>query len=170
MRTGGGSRNLWSTCRFFFGCWLGGLLFYWWLISKLQGQQLGAAAITGLAVALVLLALRQQAALHFKPQLRGLGILLWRLPGKIVRDLGLLTAELGRAFSPRHQATGALQEIPFAPGGQDPKSATRRALVLTGISVAPNTIAICVEPEKEALRVHQLVFRQETPTNREWPV
>jgi hypothetical protein len=73
-------------------------------------------------------------------------------------------------FFPRHQATGALQDIPFEVGGQTPQAAARRALVLTGVSVAPNTIAICVEPEKGFLRVHQLVFRRETPADREWPL
>lgn len=80
MRTGGGHRRFWGTTVVFIGCWLGGLLFDGWLIVRLQGQQMGAAALVGLAV------------------------------------------------------------------------------------------AICVEPEKKAMRVYQMVFRPEAPKNRDYPL
>jgi hypothetical protein len=152
------------------GCWLAFFLFYWWLVSKLQAQQLVAAALAGLGAALAVLALREAAALRFQIQARWLGLLLWRLPGKVLRDLGLLVAELGRSLLQRRHTTGAFKQVPFDPGQDDPQSAARRALVLAGISLPPNTVAVAVERQKHAVLVHQLVSRSETPTDREWPV
>ena len=63
-------------------------------------------------------------------------------------------------------------EVPFAPGGADPRSAARRALVLAGVTVAPNTLAIRIDSRRSLLQVHRLVPQPHPPGggDREWPI
>jgi hypothetical protein len=77
----------------------------------------------------------------------------------MARDLGLVA---------RTRVTGNFQQVPFNMGGADPASATRRALVMAGVSLPPNTFAVGVEGEG-TLIIHQLVF-EPGPANPDWPL
>ncbi len=149
--------------------WLVFALFYWWLIAKVQIQQLAAAVLVGAVVAIGLTALHASAGLRLSLELGWFGLLVRRLPGKILSDLLLLAKALVRAASGR-QSTGTFKEVPFVPGGEDPQSAARRALVTAAISVPPNTIALSVQSRKRVIKVHQLVFKAEPPGEKEWPL
>ncbi len=152
------------------GFWLGFSAFYLWLISKTQVEHLVAATLIGLATMLTLLALVSGAGLHFEFKLQWVVILLRRLPAKTLRDAGLLTVKLVRSIAGHRDPNGSLKQIPFAAGGEDPQSRARRALVLTGISVPPNTFAICVQPDRHSVLAHELIPRSGSPTEEEWPL
>ena len=154
----------------FLGHWVGLSVFYCWLIAKSQAEQLVAAIAIGLVSAVCLLTLSGRAGLHIEFKVRWLGILCLRLPGKALRDMGILISELGRSVITGQGATGALKELPFISGGKDPKSRGKRALVISGISLPPNTIAISAQPNTHSILVHQLAFRSETPQDKEWPL
>ena len=147
--------------------WAAGALFYWWLIAKLQVEQLGAAVVVGFIVAGALLSVAAQANLSFAVEWRWCGLLLKRLPLRVLRDSALISAALARSLAGR-RVTGAFGTRPFNPGGSDAYSATRRALVFAAVSLPPNTFAI--RPEgRGSLLVHQLVF-QTQPADKEWPL
>src|ERR1700741_3395608 len=75
------------------GCsWLGFFLFYWWLIAKAQMQQLVAGALCGLFVVVGLFALSREAGLRFNIKPSWIGLLLRRVPARVLRDLALLAA------------------------------------------------------------------------------
>ncbi len=150
-------------------CWFCLFVFYSWLISKVQLQQIIAAALVGLVVAIGMTALSRSAGLGLKIRLRWLGLLAWRLPAKVLHDLRLLAAAFGRALAGR-KAAGRFKQIPFDLGGEGPASAARRALVTVGVSVPPNTIAVGTDANKRVLMAHQLVFETEVPQDKEWPL
>ncbi len=88
----------------------------------------------------------------------------------MLRDLWLLSVALWKAATGQTRPIGVLTELPFSPGGQDPESAARRALVVAGVSTAPNTIALGIDSERETLLVHQLSRQLPEPPNRCWPI
>ena len=95
-------------------CWLGFFCFYAWLVAKIQLQQLVAGAITSVGAAGALFALCHRSGLRFRIRVGWFGIFLWRLPPKVLRDLGLLAVEFWRALVQRRRARGAYREI-FCP-------------------------------------------------------
>jgi hypothetical protein len=142
--------------------------FYWWLIAKTQVQHLVTGAVIGLVVAASVSALATRAGLSFKFKWPWLGLLVRRLAPKVPRDLGLVALAMWKGLVARAGVTGNFQQVPFNVGGADPVSATRRALVMGGISLPPNTFAAGVEG-KGTLIVHQLVFER-GPANPDWPL
>jgi hypothetical protein len=81
----------------------------------------------------------------------------WRLLINIPLDIGRLSlaalAQLVRPRAPR----GALRAFPFRHGpGADPAAAGRRALAEALGSLAPNTIVIGIDRDRELILAHQL--------------
>jgi hypothetical protein len=64
---------------------------------------------------------------------------------------------------------GAVARQPFRHGGDDAKSAGRRALVTLGISFAPNGYVLSSPGEMDALVLHRLALVPPEP-DREWPL
>jgi hypothetical protein len=62
---------------------------------------------------------------------------------------------MAQAVAPR-EARGSLRAVPFRAGGDDSSDAGRRALAEGLGSLAPNTIVIGVDGERDLLLVHQL--------------
>lgn len=71
----------------------------------------------------------------------------------IPRDLAWLAGALVS------RPDGELFEVPFAPGGSDPRGAARRVLAGTAGSLAPNTVIVEVDEERGVLLAHRLVAR-----------
>lgn len=70
------------------------------------------------------------------------------------RDLAALAAALVR------RPPGRIVEEPFDATGEDPESATRRALAVAGGSLAPNSIVVGIDAERGVLVRHELVERR----------
>ena len=80
----------------------------------------------------------------------------WRIPLKALLDIGLLCREaMVQLVAPR-AARGDFRAVPFRASQDTPQDAGRRALTEWLGSVAPNTIVIGIDPERELLLVHQL--------------
>jgi hypothetical protein len=62
---------------------------------------------------------------------------------------------MAQVVAPR-EAHGSLRAVPFRAGGDDSSDAGRRALAEGLGSLAPNTIVIGVDGERDLLLVHQL--------------
>jgi hypothetical protein len=136
------------------GVGLGGAV-YLLLIDTLDSPELYAGAAAALLAGIAF-----AAAIEHDPQLSISPAWMlhgWRalasVPGDIARVSGAALAQLA---SPR-RSRGVLRAIPFEHGTtQAPRDAGRRALVEALGSLAPNTIVVGIDPERELLLVHQL--------------
>ena len=90
----------------------------------------------------------------------------------MLADCGVVGAALARVLLKREKIEGAFRTIPFDVGGNDPESAARRALVMAGACLTPNTYVVAIDAEKGQLLMHQLVPSAEPPGggDREWPL
>ena len=80
----------------------------------------------------------------------------WRVVVSIPRQIVLVSWQaLAQLVSPQ-EARGTLRAVPFHAGENGPSDTGRRALAEGLGSVAPNTIVIGVDTERDLLLVHQL--------------
>ncbi len=149
-------------------CWLGGGLLYWGFISKIQVQQLAAAAVVSVGVSVALRAVASETQLSFVVKWTWIVKLLRVLPGKVLRNSGLLLRALWHSFTTGERPAGAFHALPFDRGQADSASTARRALVFAAISLPPNSFAVSCRGEDE-LFVHQLV-REPASQDRQWPI
>jgi hypothetical protein len=131
--------------------------------AELGGGVLGAAIAT---LGFHVVRSRDQVSFALRPG--WLLLLLRRLPGHTLADcfrvLGTLwLVALGKPVA------GRLARIPFEPGApDDPYARARRALVVAGMSVAPNAVVVRIDGRD--LLVHELVPTRTRPTDLEWPL
>lgn len=79
----------------------------------------------------------------------------WRPVISVPRHLGQVTAEAVAQLFHRRSTVGVFRAIPYA-GGDSPHDVGRYALSEALGSLAPNTIVIGVDPDRQLLLVHQL--------------
>jgi multisubunit Na+/H+ antiporter MnhE subunit len=116
----------------------------------------GAAALAALFAELV----TYQAATRFHVRIRWLVPAL-SLPGQVVRDTMIVYGALWRRLVHGEQPPSAFLELPVRFGDDTPAGVTRRTLLIGGTSVAPNTFALGIDPERDVMVVHRLVAKQE---------
>jgi hypothetical protein len=140
-------------------------LILWGFYLLLAGAIDPAELLFGAAVALIsTVALRvahHHSPAHFvamKDCLRPLS----RLPGRVFTDCAIVLLAI---WSPK---SGRFREIRFNPGNRSNVSATRRALVVAGASLAPNAFVIRVNFDRGTLLLHELVIRPDRPRDEEW--
>lgn len=162
---------MWHWVRYTAGWWLGLLPLYLLLAGSVDSHELIAGVVLTGVAALSLTAMRRAGQLHFQPHGRWLSHFR-RLPGQVLADCALVGGVLIRVLCKRAQVEGAFRSIPFDPGGEDAESAARRALVVAGACLAPNTYVVAVDAERRHLLLHQLVPSPQPPGagNREWPL
>jgi multisubunit Na+/H+ antiporter MnhE subunit len=110
----------------------------------------GAATVTVALVAVAAVIIASPAHSQFKLRIRWLGPLR-ALPAHVVCDCAVVISTLPRRIiHPRK--TGVFRATRF-----DPRDATRRALVITSASLAPNTFVVSIDNEAKLILLHQLV-------------
>ena len=151
--------------------WLGLFPLYLLVTGSLSGGEILAGILVSGLAALVVTRTRSVGGLHFQPHLR------WlrhgrRLPTRVLIDTWIVGAALARTLLGRGQSEGAFRTIPFDPGGEDAESAARRALVIAGACLAPNTYVVAVDADNKRLLIHQLTPTAEPPGrgDKEWPL
>jgi hypothetical protein len=130
--------------------------FYLLLIDTASPPELYAGAgATVLAAAIYELAREQGVA---ESALRvGWLARAWRLPWTVVVSIALVSAEaFAQLLFPRTPGRGSWRAVPFRAGGDNGRDAGRRALAEALGSLAPNTIVIGIDFERDLLLVHQL--------------
>lgn len=130
--------------------------FYLLLIDITDLPELYAGAAVVLISALVFEAAREQGLAEVgltAPQL----LRLWRPLLRIPRDIALVSlAALAQALAPR-ASRGSLRAFPFHAGSPTGARDTgRRALAEAAGSLAPNTIVIGIDVERDLILGHQL--------------
>jgi hypothetical protein len=129
--------------------------FYMVLIDTVDPPELyaglGAVLLAGVAYE----AARRQKVAEARVSLRWLrrG---WRVIASIPRQIAWVSWQaLAQLVAPR-EARGSLRAVPFRAGGDGSGDAGRRALAEGLGSLAPNTIVIGIDGERDLLLVHQL--------------
>jgi multisubunit Na+/H+ antiporter MnhE subunit len=116
----------------------------------------GAAALAALLAEVV----TYQAATRFQMRLRWLVPAL-SLPGQVARDTLIVYRALWRRLAHGEQPPSAFLEVPARFGDDTPEGITRRALLVGGTSVAPNTFVLGMDSERDVMVVHRLVAERE---------
>ncbi len=145
--------------------------YYFLLIGKASWPETLAAGVGAAIAATAVVVTQRSGALRFRVRVRW-AVHFLQLPWRVLADTGIVLAALVRRLVLRRSVHGVFRAIPFAGGGDDPASAARRALVIAGASLAPNTYVIAIDRDAELLLVHQLVPSPEPPGrgDREWPL
>ena len=116
----------------------------------------GAAALAALVAELV----TYQAATRFRMRVEWLVPAL-SLPGQVARDTMIVYRALWRRLVHGEQPPSAFLEIPARFGDDTPEGVTRRALLVGGTSVAPNTFVLGLDQDRDVMVVHRLVAKKE---------
>ncbi|HKN86781.1 MAG TPA: hypothetical protein VJV04_07980 [Nitrospiraceae bacterium] len=150
----------------------------WWIgwtaVSLLlAGPFSWTECMAGAVVAALTTAAMHIGSVHTRPFSPSLGWLakLRGVPGQVLADCGLVAMALWRRGMNGEDVSGSLRRIPFDPGGDDGRSAARRAIVAGALSLAPNTCVVAIHRRHRAVTVHQLVS-DHTPGHgeRRWPL
>ena len=129
--------------------------FYMALIDTVDLPELYAAGAAVLLGAAAYEAARRQGVAEARISLRWVSRG-WRVIVSVPRHIAWVSWQaLAQAVAPR-AARGTLRAVPFRAGGDGPSDAGRRALTEGLGSLAPNTIVIGVDGERDLLLVHQL--------------
>ncbi len=130
----------------------------WVLVtSTFRGAELMVGVVVSVLTALAVDAVRERERFAFRPRLRWLRRA-FVLPLRVVADTWQLTVVLIRHTTGSRRVRGAFVAAPFRHGEQgDPEDSARRALVVAGLSAAPNSVAIGVDDQRDEVLVHQLV-------------
>ena len=80
----------------------------------------------------------------------------YRVIARVPVDIALLSAIALRALVRPQPSFGRFRAVKFTAGGEDPLDSGRRGLALAIGSVAPNTIVVGVDPERQEILAHQL--------------
>jgi multisubunit Na+/H+ antiporter MnhE subunit len=138
------------------------LMMSFWIIlddSLATDELLAGAAAAALAATLAELA-GYQAATRLRMRIEWLGPAL-RLPGELAAGTWTVFGALWRQLARGQQPPSGFREVAVRFGGQSMEAKTRRALLVAGKSVAPNTIVVGLDAERDVMVVHQLVLTKE---------
>ena len=83
-----------------------------------------------------------------------------RLPREVARDTGIVFAALWRKLARGEDPASGFRERPARYGDNTAAGKTRRALLVGGTSVAPNTFVLGMDQDRDVMIVHQLVVNQ----------
>lgn len=130
--------------------------FYLLLIDTVARPEVYALAVIALVCAVAFEAAREQRFAEVAIAARWLARM-WRPFASIPPDVARVTATaLAQLVRPRSQR-GVLRAVPFRHGEMEhSRDAGRRALTELAGSLAPNTIVIGIDPDRDVLLVHQL--------------
>jgi hypothetical protein len=141
-----------------FGCYL--------LFAGQPGtDELVAALCCAAAAAALSFTVTSIAERHF----RFAGVPWVRLAGRTLMALLTGTVLVGARLLRPRPGSGVLQRWPLATGGDDPRTAARRALVTLANSLTPNSYIVAVLGGRGEMLVHRLA-PSEPPQDPEWPV
>lgn len=112
----------------------------------------GVAALAATAA----VAIRAQGLLGYRLEPRVVLRVARPVPLQTAHDFGTLSLVLARRLAGR-ETGGSFRAVPFPAGGSDPESRARRAFVTAAGTVAPNTIVVAIDRERDLMLLHELV-------------
>lgn len=147
--------------------WAGLYALYMMLAGETSGPEwiAGALGATAATIALIVSGNREHLG---RMRLSWWWLVLKRVAPAVIRDTAtVLMAAIGRSSPP-----GGFRCLAFEPGGDDGESGSRRALVVAGASVAPDSYVVTIDRDRNALLIHELVPRGRTQEvgDPQWPI
>jgi len=85
------------------------------------------------------------------------------LPAEVVKDTAIVFGALWDQLVHHRPPASGFRVLPARFGGDTTEDVTRRALLVGGSSVAPNTFVLGLDPDRDVMYVHQLVVNQGEP-------
>jgi hypothetical protein len=129
--------------------------FYLLLIDTTDSPELYAMAGVLVLAAALFEAAREMGLADFSVRVGWL-MRSWRVVVRVPIQIALVSWEALAQLVQRRPVRGTFRTVAFRAGGQRPRDAGRRALTEALGSLAPNTIVIGVDAERDLLLVHQL--------------
>jgi multisubunit Na+/H+ antiporter MnhE subunit len=130
----------------------------WLLLTGTFDPQETLAGIASAALAATAAVIVEaQDVIHLRPRAAWLLGATRRLPRRVVVDNWTVLTLLVRCIVTRQEFEGAFRAVPFDPGGDDDRSATRRALITLAITVSPNTYVVGIDRDAKLILCHQLI-------------
>lgn len=138
------------------------LLFCLWVVLdySVATAELAVGAGVSAVGALVTELVTDQAGSNFRLRLAWL-VRMRVLPGRVARDTVIVFGALWRRLAHGQQPPSGFREVPTAWGDDSAQGLTRRVLLVGGTSVAPNTLVLGIDQEREVMVVHHLVLPAE---------
>ena len=142
------------------GAWLTWwvLLMSFWVMlddSIATDELLAGAGAAALAALLAELA-SHQAAARVRIRARWLARVI-ELPGQVAGDTVIVFGALWRRLAHGDDPPSAFRRLPVPYGDDTAEGRTRRALLIGGKSIAPNSIAAGIDKDTDTMVIHQLV-------------
>ena len=134
------------------------LMMSFWIMldDSIRSDELLAGAGAAALAALLAEVVSYQAATRFRMRIEWLVPAL-KLPGQLVADMVVVYGALWRRLVHGEQPPSAFLELPARFGDDSPEGVTRRALLVGGTSVAPNTFVLGIDKDTDVMVVHRLV-------------
>jgi multisubunit Na+/H+ antiporter MnhE subunit len=131
------------------------LLGLWMLfVSQLRRAELVAGVCAAALGAVAEGIVKARRLAKFRPRSRWLALFTWELWYVLTGSAALMRALARRLTGKKSEAQ--FRVVPFRAGGTDSKSEARRAIAITATSVAPDTIVVGIERERDFLLLHQI--------------
>lgn len=150
----------------YFVTWLLLLLMWFLFVAEFSLPELFAGMAAAFVATVGTAVLQATAVIRLRPMLRFV-LVAWRLPWHIVTGTGLILRGLAQQLFTRDGAPSLTRAVPFDVGGDDPRSAARRALAITYTTVTPNSIVIDIVREQGLLVFHQIIPADIYPITRQ---
>jgi multisubunit Na+/H+ antiporter MnhE subunit len=115
----------------------------------------GAAALAAFLAELV----TYQAAARVRLRAEWLARVI-ELPGRVAGDTVIVLAALWRRVAHGEEPPSGFRVLPARYGDDTAEGKTRRALLIGSRSIAPNAIAVGIDPDRDVMLVHQLVVNE----------
>lgn len=132
------------------------LLFVLWMLFVSQVK--GLEVLVGVGVALTGAVgdgiVKARGFTKFQPRTKWLLLLTWEPWYVLTGSVSILRALAKRIAGKKSDAQFRI--VPFRAGGNDRRSAARRALTITLISVSPDLIVVGIDKGKSFMLVHQI--------------
>jgi multisubunit Na+/H+ antiporter MnhE subunit len=138
------------------GLWWVVLMALWLLLTgTFDAQEVAAGVVASALAATAVIVVQAQGVMHLRPRASWL-VRAGRLPARIIADNWTVLSLVLRRLVTREEIRGAFRALPFDPGGDDARSATRRALITIAITVSPNTYVVGIDRYAGLILCHQL--------------
>lgn len=132
------------------------MAFWVWIDDTLARAELLVGAGVAVMGALFAETVQHQAGTYLKVRFEWLAHAL-PIPVQVGRDLRLVFHALWRRVVAGEVPSSTFEEVAVRVGGQTSEAVTRRALLVAGTSIAPNTFALGIDDERGVMIVHRLV-------------
>ena len=137
------------------------LLMSFWVIlddSIASDELLAGAGAAALGAFLAELAFHQ-AATRFRVRAEWVVPAL-SLPAQLIRDTAIVFVALWRRLARGEEPASGFRAVPARFGSNTAEGETRRVLLIGARSVAPNSFALGIDPDRDVMIIHQLVVNE----------